>query len=77
MPSCSLPFKDASLQPWAQAWPRRKEDTHSCLFILLPRRSKCGRRFMQIAMPVSSVDFIVVSCQSADADLYFVINAEG
>lgn len=31
---------------------------------------------MQIAMQISCVDFIVVSCQNGDADLYFVINAQ-
>lgn len=75
MPSCFLPFTDASLQPWARARPRLKEDTHTCLFILFPRR-KCWSQFMQITMQISSVDFIAVSCQNVDAELYFIINAQ-
>lgn len=31
---------------------------------------------MQIAMQISSVDFIAVSCQNVDAKLYFIINAQ-
>lgn len=31
---------------------------------------------MQIAMQISSVDFIAVSCQNVDAKLYFIMNAQ-
>lgn len=76
MPSCFLPFTDASLQPWARSGLAKAKRRHAYLpFHSLPQK-KCWSQFMQIAMPISSVDFIAVSCQNVDAKLYFIIHAQ-
>lgn len=75
MPSCFLPLAKMLPQPWAKAWPRLKEDTHTFLFMISFPEKRISSQLVQITMQISTTDFITVSCQKVDAKLHFIINA--